>query len=365
MPKPLFSKPLSNQSARRAPGSPPGIEHLEDTHRKPASDHLAISCIDFSATDFAETSLRDIDELVALPRPAWSTTRWIDVKGLHPYALKKLEETFNIHPLAIEDSLNLQQRPKVEDYDNFLFIVMRMLRLAGDQLVNEQVSFFFFENTLITVQASPGDVWDTVRQRMRKPTSRFRHYGTPYLLYALLDAIVDHLFPLLDRYILRLNEIEERVLQDPSPSIQPEVHALKRELAGLRQAIWPMRDIVSAILKDECEFLPESVETYLRDVYDHAIQATETIEMYREAANNLQELLIVAASNRMNEVMKALTIMASLFMPLTFLAGVYGMNFKTFPELEWPYAYPAFWGISILVFVGLLYYFRRRGWIGK
>ena len=363
MPLPHFAKPFF--SSRRNPGAPPGIEHLDNIHEKPSLDALSITCIDFCANEFAETKVADIDALTALERPAWVTTRWIDIKGLHPYAMRRLEERFGIHPLAAEDALNAPQRPKVDDYDNFLFVVMRMLRLVDGHLFNEQVSFFFFEDTLITVQEAKGDVWDTVRARLKKPTSRFRQYGTPYLLYALLDAIVDHIFPLLDSFIERSNRLEERVLHNPSPAIQPEVHRLKRELSSLRQSVWPIRDVISALLRDECEFLPESVETYLRDVYDHAAQANEMIEMTREAANGLQDLLIAAASNRMNEVMKALTILSSLFLPLTFLAGVYGMNFEVFPELSWKFSYPVFWGVSISLFVGLLVYFWRRGWIGK
>lgn len=364
MPKPQSFKPFFSRS-RRNPGAPPGIEHFENVRKKPELNELAITCIDFSATETSERVLNDIDELPKHERPKWSTTRWIDVQGVHPYALRVLGETYGLHPLAIEDAMNTPQRPKLDDYDDYLFVVMRMLRFIEGKLINEQVSIFFFGDTLITVQETKGDVWDMVRQRIRKPTSRFRQYGTPYLMYALLDAIVDHIFPLLDHYIDRANKLEDRVLQDPSPAVQNEVHRLKRELSNLRQSIWPIRDVVLAIQKDECEFVPDSVETYLKDVYDHAAQANEMIEICRESANALQELLIAAASNRMNEVMKALTIMASLFLPLTFLAGVYGMNFDRIPELSWPWAYPAFWGVSILVVIGLLYYFHRRGWIGK
>src|SRR5690606_1413587 len=180
----------------------------------------------------------------------------------------------------------------------------------------------FFKDTLITVQEETGDVWDGVRARIQKPQSRFRQYGCPYLLYALIDALVDHVFPLLDSFFERLDALEETILENPSPRLHARVHAIKRELTHLRQAIWPTREVVSTLRHDEIQALPPEVETFLRDVYDHATRANETVELYRETAHGLQDLLIAAASNRMNEVMKALTIMASLFLPLTFLAGV-------------------------------------------
>lgn len=348
------------------PGSPPGLEYLADTSVQPMDDAVSLQRICFSQDHFEQQSFADIESLLEAPVPEWATSQWIDVQGLHPYVLKRLQDAFDLHTLAAEDALNVPQRSKVEDYDSSLFIVLKMLRMNSSRaLLAEQVSFFFLGTTLITVQEMEGDVWDSVRKRIEKPTSRFRKYGTPYLVYALIDAIVDHIFPLLETYFERIQKLEEEILSDSARGAQLQVHNLKRELAFLRQSVWPIRDVISDLVRDESELFSVEVETYLRDVYDHLLQVIEVIEAYRETANNLQDLLIAASGNRMNEVMKALTIMASLFLPITFFAGVYGMNFEHIPELGWPYAYPTFWTICIATTLCLLYYFRRKGWIGK
>jgi len=351
----------------RSPGAPPGIEHLEAIRRAPEIGDIGFEVIDFEGDACESRSYDSIDALLEAPDQRPSNRRWIDVKGLHPYVLSRLKERFSLHTLAAEDVLSVPQRPKVEAYDDDLFVVVRMLRLDDEdqRLVDEQISLFLLDGCLLTIQEAPGDVWESVRKRLRKKTSRFRQHGLPYLFYALLDAIIDHAFPMLDAYYRRIDAIEQAVVQNPAPKLQTDVHAVKRELVYLRQALWPMRDVAAALYRDEFERFSPEVETYLRDVYDHAVQAIDAVEMYRETAASLQDLLIAAAGNRMNEVMKALTIMASLFLPLTFLAGVYGMNFEHLPELSWKYAYPTFWGVSACVVVGLLAYFKRKGWIGK
>lgn len=356
---------FAKERRKRLPGSPPGIEHLANANEPPTPGSLVISTIDFAQDRHERRTFETIEALEADERPAWATARWIDIQGLHPYVLRRLQHRFGIHPLAAEDALNFPQRPKVEDYGDSLYVVMKMLRLEDHKLHTEQISFFYFKDMLITLQQEKGDVWDSVRQRIEKPSSRFRQFGSPYLLYALLDAIVDHLFPLLDVYFERLNELEDEIYSGGGSELQNRVHSLKRELSVLRQAVWPIRDLIASLRKDEYDLIPESVETYLRDVYDHSLQVNETVEMYREAAHELQNLLMAAVSNRSNEVMKALTIMASLFLPLTFFAGVYGMNFAYFPELQWRYAYPTFWGVSLVLVAALVYYFKKKRWIGK
>lgn len=355
----------SHSAAKRAPGSAPGIERMADSSKKPAPGTIPMKCIDFSATDYQELDCSDIEKLIAAPRLPGDSCRWIDIQGIDPYVIARLQESYGIHTLAAEDALHPRQRPKVEDYGDALYVVLRMLRLCGEDVIDEQISFFFFKDTLITVQETPGDVWNAVRARIPKPRSRFRQYGVPYLLYALIDALVDHVFPLLDSYFERLDALEESILENPSPKLHARVHGLKRELTNLRQSIWPTREVVATLQHDEIQALPVEVETFLRDVYDHATRANETVELYRETAHGLQDLLMAAASNRMNEVMKALTIMASLFLPLTFFAGVYGMNFDRMPELHWRYGYASFWAVSAATFFGLLFYFVRKGWIGK
>jgi len=361
----LFGKHRQAEDAQRELGAPPGIEHLKSASEPPKTGEVLIKTIDLSDTERVENQFESIDDLIATQRPDWSTTRWIDIQGIHPYVLKQLQENFGIHPLAAEDTLHVPQRPKVEEYEDSLFVILKMLRFEGQKLINEQISFFFFKDTIITVQETEGDVWEKVRQRTRKTASRFREYGTPYLFYALIDAIIDHIFPFLDLYFESIDKLEEEILSNPTPAAQARIHAIKRELVYLRQAIWPMQNVISALAKDEFEQLPAEVESYFRDVHDHAVQANEALEMYRETANGLQDLYMAASSNKLNEVMKALTIMASLFLPLTFIAGVYGMNFEIIPELKWKYSYAIFWFVCFSSFIGLLWYFKRKGWIGK
>ena len=361
----LFGKSSKRAKQSRELGAPPGIDHLKSASEPPKADEVVIRTIDFREDQHEERRYDSIDHLFAEERPAWSKTRWIDIQGIHPYVLRGLQERYGIHPLAAEDTLHAPQRPKVEEYENELFIILRMLRVENEALVNEQVVFFYFEDTVITIQEHQGDVWEKVRQRIRKPVSRFRKYGTPYLLYALIDAIVDHIFPFLDLYFESIDKLESEILENPTNAAQSRIHAIKRELVFIRQALWPMQSVIASLAKDDYDVLPDEVENYFRDVHDHANQATEALEMYRETANGLQDLHMAASSNRLNEVMKALTIMASLFLPLTFIAGVYGMNFEVIPELKWPYSYLAFWIVCFLTISGLLYYFRRKKWIGN
>ncbi len=356
---------VQSRAQRVSPGAPPGIDHLQSIKTPPEDDAIAISAIYLSEDNHEQIHYKNIDELIESSAPDWATTKWIDIQGIHPYVISRLQDHYGFHPLAAEDALHVPQRPKVEDYDDALFIILKMLRTDDKKLINEHISFFFRGDTLITIQEVKGDIWDNVRLRMKKKVSRVRNYGTPYLLYMLIDAIVDHIFPLLDRYFEVLDKLEEEIIEKPQEDAQIRIHAIKRELVYLRQALWPMRDVVSSLRKDDYDLLPPEVETYFRDVNDHITQANDAIETYRETANGLQDLLIAASGNKMNEVMKGLTIMASLFLPITFLAGVYGMNMAIIPELNWPYAYPTFWGICLASTGSLLYYFKRKGWIGK
>jgi len=232
------------------------------------------------------------------------------------------------------------------------------------KLQDEQTSFFFFHDTVITFQETRGDVWDSVRKRIEVTNSRLRTNGAGYLLYVLLDSMVDHFFSILESYGDLLEEMEHVVIENPSPRTQQRIHSVKRELARLRRIMWPTRELVNAVYRDETGVIPESVKNYLRDVYHHTVQVIEMIETYREMAAGLNDLYMSAVSNRMDEIMKVLTIMASFFIPITFIAGVYGMNFSNIPELAWPYSYPVFWVVCISVIASLGFYFYRRGWIG-
>jgi magnesium transporter len=255
---------------------------------------------------------------------------------------------------AYEDDGNYQAR---------LFIITRELELREGQLHTEQVSIFVGHRTVLTFQETPGDVWDPIRQRIRSAGSALRVNDASFLAYSLIDAVVDESFPILELFGDRLEDLEDVVLQHPSPDVIQEIHRMKRELLLVRRALWPMREVLSKMQREPHECFSDVTRTYMRDVYDHTVQAIDIVETYREVAGGLTETYMTAMSNRMNEVMKVLTIIGTIFIPLTFLAGVYGMNFHHFPELDWPYAYPLFWAICLATAVGMTVWFRRRGWL--
>jgi magnesium transporter len=237
------------------------------------------------------------------------------------------------------------------------------MKLREGQLQTEQISLFVGHRTVLTFQESPGDVWDPVRQRIRTPGSQVRRNDASFLAYSLIDAIVDESFPILEHFGDRLEELEDRVLQQPGPDTIQEIHRLKRDLLLVRRAMWPMREVLQKMQREPHECFSDITRTYIRDVYDHAVQAIDIVETYREVATGLTETYMTAISNRMNEVMKVLTIIGTIFIPLTFLAGVYGMNFHHLPELDWWWGYPAFWIVSVVMAGGMVFWFRRRGWL--
>jgi magnesium transporter len=347
------------------PGMSPGIESMTGIEAPPAVGTVQIQCTDYGA---GRAEVREVTDLVAFlkePRPEWASIRWLNVHGLHPYIVNQIRGTYPFHTLAAEDVLRVPQRPKLETFDDNLFIVARMLMLQDGALASEQVSFFLFKGLVITFQERTGDIWDPIRQRIQKPTSRFHQNDASYLLYALLDAVVDHCFPILEKYGEMLEELEHEVAENPTPQVQRRVHGIKRELSLLRRVIWPMREVMNELHREETEEVSTVVKAYMRDVYDHAVQVMDIVETCRETASGLNDLYMSAVSNRMNEVMKVLTIMASFFIPITFVAGVYGMNFEFIPELHWKYSYVGFWAICLSITLALAVFFYRKGWIGR
>lgn len=325
---------------------------------------MRVQCADYGPE---KIEFRDVPDLAAFlrePRPEWARIRWLNVDGLHPYVVNQLRQHLGFHTLAAEDVLNTSQRPKLEEYENHLYIVARMLMMNDSSLAQEQVSIFLFKDTVLTVQETPGDVWDPIRQRLQKPASRLRTLDTSYLLYALLDAVVDHCFPILEKYGEILETLEHEVVENPSPRVQQRLHGIKRELAMLRRVIWPLREVVNELHRDETEEISPAVKAYMRDVYDHAVQVIDIVETYREMTGGLNDLYMSSVGNRMNEIMKVLTIMASFFIPITFVAGVYGMNFDNLPELHYKYSYVIFWIICLGITGALGIYFYRKGWLG-
>ncbi len=352
--------------APEKPGDTPGIESISGVTHRPVEGRVRMTCIDYGPENMESREVTSLEGFLGEPRPSWSKVRWIKIDGLDPYTVDSLRRHFGFHTLAAEDVLRVPQRPKIEAYERTLFVVLRMLRLEGGHLLDEQVSCFLLEDVLLTFQETQGDVWEPIRQRLLKQqNSRLRVNGAAYLLYALMDSVVDHCFPLLESYGELLEVVEKEIFERPSERVHQRLHTLKRELSALRRVIWPMRDILTELQRDETVGITQTVKTYLRDVHDHAVQVMDIVETHREMAAGLNELYMSAVSNRMNEVMKVLTIMASFFIPLTFVAGIYGMNFDYIPELKWRYGYAAFWVACLLITFGLGVFFFRKGWVGR
>ena len=290
---------------------------------------------------------------------------WLNVDGVaDPVVVETLGQQFQLHPLVMEDILNTDQRPKVEDYQGYLYIVLRMLQFDKDrqQIHSEQVSLVLGKDYVLSFQERPGDVFDGVRERLRAGR-RIRFMRSDYLTYALLDAVVDHYFEMLEYIGEQVEELEDQVVSSPGPDTLARMHHYKREMLLLRKSLWPLSELLSRLSRDESPLISDETRLYLRDVYDHVIHVMDSIDTIRELLVSMLDLYLSSVSKRTNEIMKVLTIFASLFMPLTFIVGVYGMNFDVMPELHWAWGYPAVMLIMLLLVVGLLAFFRRRRWI--
>ncbi len=291
---------------------------------------------------------------------------WINIDGLHEVELiEKIGTHFGIHPLTQEDIVNTGQRPKVEDFEDYIYLVFKMLKFdeTSGHIVSEQVSLILGPHYLISFQETQGDVFNFVRERIRKGRLRIRKSGPDYLAYALIDAVVDHYFLILEKMGERIEHFEEQLHVQPSPEILQAIYDLKREMIYFRKQVWPMREVLNAWQKAESDLVREANDVFIRDVYDHTIQVIDTIESFRDIISGMMDLYLSTVSNKMNEVMKVLTIMATIFIPLTFVAGIYGMNFKYMPELEWKWSYPVLWMVLIVIFVGMVFYFKRKKWL--
>lgn len=346
-----------------APGSSPGIEHYlrQDSDAIP----VRITVIDYGEGFHESATFDNAEDAIAHLRHDPHHVRWINLDGLRPAAVDAICRQFGIHPLAAEDVLNTSQRPKLEEFDDHLLVVARQVQLQGNSLKNEQISFFVFEDTLLSFQEEPGDVFDPVRKRIKSKTGRFRTYSADYLFYALVDSIVDHLFPLLEGYGAALEDLELEILENPHPRSQGRLFSMKRDLSLQRRALWPIREVIDQLYRYEGPLINTDLRPFYRDVQDHAMQIIDLLETYRDTASSLSDLYQSSVGNKMNEIMKVLTIMASFFIPITFVAGVYGMNFEYIPELAWRPAYFVFWGFCLSIVIALAIFFWRKGWIGR
>ncbi len=347
------------------PGTSPGTLR---PHEVPKGEKVTIRVISYGPDRFEEKELASVDEALAY-RDAPGVT-WIDVSGLHDMGvLQKLGDAFGLHPLALEDVLNTGQRPKLDDYETQQFMVMKEIHFSGSMIEMEQVSLFLGKSYVITFQETPGDCFEPVRERLRKGKGRLRRLGADYLVYALIDSLVDQAFPILEKLGEGIEDLEEEVLHSPTRETLHAIHDVKRCLLGLRRAAWPQREVIHALQSEGSRFVQKETRVYLRDLYDHTIQIMDMIETYRDITAGMLDVYLSSLSNRMNEIMKVLTIIATIFIPLTFIVGIYGMNFNTqvspwnMPELNWRYGYPTVLGVMLMIAVGMLIYFRRRKWL--
>ena len=323
-----------------------------------------ITVIDYDEGSFLEKEAASVEE--CFPFKDTATVTWINVDGVSDAnVVASLGAKFDIHPLVLEDIMTTTQRPKVEDLGNAVFVVLRMIECEkdGTNIAADQLSLIVGPNFVLSFQETPGDCLDPVRERIRGGKGRIRGLGPDYLAYAIVDAVVDNYFFVLETLGGRIDALEETLVDEPRRELLHEIHGLKREMIDLRKSVWPLREVVNGLERLETPLIKSSTDVYLRDLYDHTIQVIDTVESFREMLTSMVETYLSSVSNRMNEVMKVMTIISTVFIPITFLAGVYGMNFKYFPEIGWPLGYALFWGIVLAAVGGMFAFFRRKRWL--
>jgi len=340
-----------------APGT---VKYVGVKREVPVKLHI----LDYNEKDFTEKDLSSVAE--SLPFKESPTVTWLNISGVHDEKIiNEVGVNFKIHPLVREDIANTTHRPKIEEYEDHLFMIIKMAYFNDETAeVNiEQVSLIAGRDYIISLQEHEGDILEGLRDRIRNNKGKVRKLGSDYLLYGILDAVVDNYFTVLENIGEQIEELELSLMQEASKQLLTRIYSLKHELVFLRKSIWPMREVVSVLQRAEPDLVSESTSLYLRDVLDHIVQVVETIETFSDMASGMLDLYLSMVSYRMNEVMKVLTIFAAIFIPLTFLAGVYGMNFEFIPELKWKLAYFIWWGISVAVAAGMIIYFKRKKWM--
>lgn len=349
------------------PGASPGTLLIGE------GPHPTVVVMDYGPDRLEEKTLTTVEEIAPYLADEHDSITWVDVRGIHDRAtFERIGQLFAIHPLALEDVVNVPQRPHADVYPDQHVVIGRMVDRSSDAtLMTEQIAIVFGKGFVLTVQEeATRDCLEPVRERIRKGRGNIRTSGADYLAYALIDAVVDGFFPVLEEFGEVLEDLELEATE-ARRGMSRRLHDVKRDLLTLRRAIWPQRDLVNALLRDESPHVTATTRIYLRDTYDHAVQVMDMVETFREIASGLMDLYLSGVSNRMNEVMKVLTIISTIFLPLTFIAGLYGMNFKTevspynMPELDWRYGYPAALALMASSVIGLLIYYRRRGWLGE
>ncbi|MBM3231530.1 magnesium/cobalt transporter CorA [Candidatus Peregrinibacteria bacterium] len=351
--------PLTAQSSKK--GLPPGtLVHIGRRKR----EKTTATVIDYSAEKCEERELPSAAD--AAKYKSDSTVSWINVIGLHDTeSIASMGKTFDLHPLLLEDIVNSTQRPKLQEFDACLFVTVRLFYfdVKSASLESEQVSLVLGKGYVLSFQEDARDVFDPVRAAIRQGKGKLRGAGADFLLYQLLDVLIDSYFDVLENIGYAIESLEEDLLKRPAPSVLSRIHKLRREMIIIRKAVWPLREVLSAMDRLDNAFIEKKTHLYLRDAYDHTIQLMDNVETFRDMLAVMVDQYLSLASNRMNEVMKVLTVIATIFMPLTFLVGVYGMNFDFMPELSSPYGYPAVWAVCILIAAGMVVYFRKKEWL--
>ena len=348
---------------------PPGTSPGTLTGREiPEAGELKISLIDYSATSFTEKTLTYAEE--CLPFLKQPTTTWIHIQG-HPTpeTLQEFAPLFELHPLALEDILNTGQRPKLETYGDQLFVITNLPVMLDGKVVSEQISIFAGRDYIISFHLGASDPFRLVRKRLQQKTGKIRSRKADYLLYCLLDVIIDEGFPVLENFGEQVEDLEEELLATPGKDTLIKLHEVKRELLFLRRMLWPQRELLNKLIRDENELLTAETSIYLRDCYDHTVQIMDLLETYRDITASMLDVYLSSISYRLNDVMRVLTVIATIFIPLTFIVGVYGMNFSVnadspwaMPELYWYYGYPLLWLGMVIIAGGMIMFFRRKGW---
>jgi len=347
------------------PGTPPGTLTLR---KIPEMTELKINLIDYSDSSFIEKQLASAKECESFMKT--STVTWINIQGQPTLkTLQELGEHFALHPLALEDILNTGQRPKIESYETQLFAIVSRPVVNDGDIFNEQISIFAGKNYIISFYMGNNDPFEPVRGRLRNHSGKIRSRQADYLLYCLMDIIIDEGFPVLENFGEQVESLEEELLEQPDKSTLRKLHNIKRELLFLRRTFWPQRELLNKLIRDESDILSEETIIYLRDCYDHTIQLLDLLETYREMTASMMDVYLSSISYRLNDVMRVLTVIATIFIPLTFIVGVYGMNFGAnnqspwiMPELSWEYGYPVLWLIMLFIAISMVLFFKRKGW---
>lgn len=349
----------SGQRAKKAGLAPGTLVHIGSRKMEKA----AISFIEY---DCQTITVKDLSKVSDIKYAADGKVKWINIDGLDETEyLEELGKCFGLHPLVLEDMLNTEQRPKIEDYDDYIYIVVKMLyyNYEAREIITEHQSIVMGSDFVITVGEKAGDVFDSVRERLNNGCGRIRKLKADYLAYSLLDAIVDNYFIVLEKLGDSIEEVEEFLVSNPGQNELHMINDLKRSMLYMHKYVWPLREVAGLLERGESELVADSTKFYLRDIYDHVIQVMDTTETYRDILSGMLDIYLSSISNKMNEIMKVLTIISTIFIPLTFLAGIYGMNFKVMPELGWKLGYPALLLVMLLTAIAMLHYFRKKKWL--